>query len=69
MPHPADSITIKRYGGRRLYNPTAGSYVTLADLAPMLEDDAEFVVREAATGEDITGPILRQIMLKRADHG
>jgi len=53
----------------RLYNPAAGGYVTLQGLAPMVEDEEEFVVREAGTGEDVTGSILRQIILKRAKHG
>jgi polyhydroxyalkanoate synthesis repressor PhaR len=69
MAHPADPITIKRYAGRHLYNPTAGSYVTLADLALMLEDDGDFVVCEAATGEDVTRSVLKQIIRKRAEHG
>ena len=69
MAHPADPITIKRYAGRRLYNPTAGSYATLADLALILEDDEDFVVCEAVTGEDITRSVLKQIIRKRADHG
>jgi polyhydroxyalkanoate synthesis regulator protein len=35
----------------------------------MVEDDQDFVVREAKTGEDITRSILRQIILRRANHG
>ena len=59
-------VTIKRYANSRLYEPAAGRYLTLADLAQMVEDDEEFVVREAPTGEDITQSILRQIILERA---
>jgi len=62
-------ILVKRYDGRRLYRPDAGRYLTLDDLAAMVEDDAPFTVREAATGEDITPSILKQIIRKRALHG
>jgi polyhydroxyalkanoate synthesis repressor PhaR len=64
-----EPVTIKCYANQRLYNPVAGGYVTLEDLALMIEDEEEFVVREAATGADITGAILRQIIFERARHG
>jgi polyhydroxyalkanoate synthesis regulator protein len=62
-------VLVKRYDGRRLYRPDAGRYLTLDDLAAMVEDEAPFTVREAATGEEITSSILRQIIRKRALHG
>jgi polyhydroxyalkanoate synthesis regulator protein len=43
--------------------------VPLEDLARMVEDEEAFVVRDAATGEDITPAILKQIMIERAPHG
>jgi polyhydroxyalkanoate synthesis regulator protein len=57
----SEPVLIKRYGDRRLYRPDARGYVTLDDLAAMVEDDEPFMVREAATGEDITLSILKQI--------
>jgi len=63
------SILIKQYAGRRFYHPAAGSYVTLDDLAVMVEDAADFTVREAESGIDITSSILQQIIRKRAPHG
>jgi polyhydroxyalkanoate synthesis repressor PhaR len=63
------TVLIKQYDGRRLYSPDAGTYVTLDDLAAMVEDDDDFTVREAATGKDITPTILKQIIRKRALHG
>ena len=69
MASPSGSVHIKRYAGRRLYHPAAGAYLTLDDLAAMVEDDEDFTVREAATGEDITPAILKQIIRKRALHG
>jgi polyhydroxyalkanoate synthesis repressor PhaR len=62
-------VLIKKYANMRLYNPNAGAYVTLDDLAAMVEDDEDFTVREAATGQDITPSILQQIIHKRAFHG
>jgi hypothetical protein len=62
-------ITIKVYANQRLYDPHTGRYVSLNDLSAMVEDDQDFVVREAKTGEDITSSILKQIILRRASHG
>ena len=59
---PSEPVLIKRYDGRRLYRPDAGTYLTLDDLAVMVEDDEAFAVREAATGKDITPSILKQII-------
>jgi len=62
-------ITIKRYGERRPYNPGAGGYATLDELGAMVEDEEEFVVYDAATGDDITQSVLKQIIVERARHG
>jgi PHB accumulation regulatory protein len=59
---PSEPVLIKRNDGRRLYRPDAGTYLTLDDLATMVEDDTAFTVREAATGEDITPSTLKQII-------
>jgi PHB/PHA accumulation regulator DNA-binding domain len=68
MAHLAEPVTIKRYANRRFYHP-AGRYVTLADLARMVEDDANSVILDAQSGEHITRSILQQIILGRAKHG
>jgi polyhydroxyalkanoate synthesis repressor PhaR len=69
MASPQQPIILKLYPNRRLYNPAMGSYVSLDDLGAMVEDDEDFVVREAKTGEDVTRSILKQIILGRANHG
>jgi polyhydroxyalkanoate synthesis repressor PhaR len=69
MASPRQPVTIKAYANQRLYNPVTGSYVSLEDLTAMVEDDEDFVVREAKTGEDVTRSILKQIILRRANHG
>ena len=62
-------ILIKQYAGRRLYHPAACAYVTLDDLAVMVEDARDFTVLAADSGTDITSSILQQIIRKRARHG
>jgi polyhydroxyalkanoate synthesis regulator protein len=57
----ADSILIKRYAGRRLYNTVSLTYVSLDDLANMILNDNRFVVRDAETGDDITSDILSRL--------
>jgi polyhydroxyalkanoate synthesis regulator protein len=41
---PTDSILIKRYAKRRLYNTTSFTYVSLGDLADMVLRQQRFVV-------------------------
>jgi polyhydroxyalkanoate synthesis repressor PhaR len=69
MGNSEQPVLIKKYTDRRLYRPAAGAYTTLDDLAAMVEDDEDFVVIEAATGEDVTPFILKQIIRQRAIHG
>ena len=65
----AEPVVIKQYAGRRLYSPAAGGYLTIGDLGAMVEDEEEFVVYDAATGDDITQFVLKQIIVERARHG
>ena len=69
MTEAGTPLTIKRYANRRLYDPAAGAYRTLGDLALLVEDDEDFVVIEAETGEDITRSVLQQIIVERRRHG
>jgi polyhydroxyalkanoate synthesis repressor PhaR len=68
MVTPQQPILIKVYANERLYNPGTGSYVSLEDLTVMVEDDQDFLVRGAKTGEDVTRSILKQIILRRTNH-
>ena len=65
----ADPIVIKKYANRRLYNTDTSSYVTLDHLCQMVKDDVEFVVYDAKTGEDITRPVLTQIIVEEEAKG
>ena len=62
-------ITIKKYANRRLYNTASSSYVTLDDLCQMVKQNKEFVVYDAKTGEDITRPVLTQIIVEEEGKG
>jgi polyhydroxyalkanoate synthesis repressor PhaR len=57
--------TIKKYANRRLYDTGTSTYVTLEDLAGMVKRGEDFVVCDAKTGEDITRPVLTQIIFEQ----
>jgi len=64
MAAKGDPVVIKKYANRRLYNTGTSTYVTLEDLAEMVRQDEEFTVQDAKTGEDITHPVLTQIIFE-----
>lgn len=64
-----DSITIKKYANRRLYNTATSCYVTLDYLAQMVKTGAEFSVYDAKTGEDITRLVLTHIIVEEEAKG
>ncbi len=64
-----DTITIKKYANRRLYNTATSSYVTLDDLCQMVKAKNEFVVYDAKSGEDITRSVLTQIIVEEESKG
>ena len=59
-----EPIVIKKYANRRLYNTGTSTYVTLEDLAGMVKRGEDFTVQDAKTGEDITHPVLTQIIFE-----
>jgi len=62
-------IMIRKYAGDRLYVGAAASYVSLDDLAALVEDGEDFMVHDAKTGEDVTRSVLNQIIIERHHHG
>ncbi|MEO1221463.1 MAG: polyhydroxyalkanoate synthesis repressor PhaR [Pseudomonadota bacterium] len=64
-----DTIVIKKYANRRLYNTASSSYITLEDLAKMVRENVEFAVFDAKSGEDITHSILTQIIMDEEANG
>lgn len=58
------TVTIKKYANRRLYNTATSSYVTLEDLSAMVKEGCEFNVYDAKSSEDITRSVLTQIIVE-----
>jgi polyhydroxyalkanoate synthesis repressor PhaR len=65
----ASKVVIKKYANRRLYNTASSSYVTLEHLSEMVKQGVDFVVYDAKTGEDITRPVLAQIIFDEESRG
>ena len=66
---PAKLRIIKKYPNRRLYDTDTSTYITLADVKQLVMDTADFVVRDAKTGEDLTRSIMLQIILEEETGG
>ncbi len=64
MPAKNGPVVIKKYANRRLYNTGTSTYVTLEDLAEMVKKGEEFTVQDAKSGDDITHPVLTQIIFE-----
>ena len=64
-----ETVIIKKYANRRLYNTASSSYITLEDLARMVRENVEFQVLDAKTGDDITHSILTQIIMDEEANG
>ena len=64
MPAKDDPVVIKKYANRRLYNTGTSTYVTLEDLAEMVKRGEDFTVQDAKSGDDITHPVLTQIIFE-----
>src|SRR3546814_12393940 len=65
----SDSIIIKKYANRRLYNTDSSSYITLEHLAVMTREGRDFKVIDAKTGQDITHNVLTQIIMEEETRG
>ncbi|MEO0786481.1 MAG: polyhydroxyalkanoate synthesis repressor PhaR [Pseudomonadota bacterium] len=68
--HTGDGpIIIKKYANRRLYDTSTSSYVTLDHLSELVRSGADFEVRDAKTGEDLTRSVLTQIIYENETKG
>jgi len=61
-----DTVVIRKYANRRLYDTSAGRYVNLDDVAALVRKGADVQVVDAKTGEDLTRVVLTQIILEDA---
>ncbi len=64
-----ETVVIKKYANRRLYNTRTSAYVTLEDLATMVREGVDFVVYDAKTNDDLTRQILTQIIFEEESRG
>ena len=64
-----DTVIIKKYANRRLYNTQSSSYITLDHLAKMTRDGVEYKVLDAKSGTDITHQIMTQIIMDEEASG
>lgn len=64
-----ETVVIKKYANRRLYNTATSSYVTLDDLAEMVKQGVDFAVYDAKTGDEITRSVLTQIIFDEESKG
>lgn len=63
---PADTVVIKKYANRRLYDTSNSRYINLEDIAALVRNGTDVQVLDAATGEDITRVTLTQIIVEDA---
>ena len=64
-----DTVIIKKYANRRLYNTRSSSYITLDHLATMTREGVDYKVIDAKSGGDITHQILTQIIMEEESTG
>jgi polyhydroxyalkanoate synthesis repressor PhaR len=60
-----ETIELRRYPSRKLYNKNSSSYVRLPEVAEMVRKGANIRVEDTETGEDVTRAVLLQIILEQ----
>jgi polyhydroxyalkanoate synthesis repressor PhaR len=60
---------IKRYPNRKLYNTESKHYVTLENIALMIQDGSDVQIIDHETGEDLTNLTLSQIIFEQEKKG
>ncbi len=62
MTNVRETILIKRYASRRLYNTQTSDYVTLEEVARFIRDGSDIQIIDRKTGDDLTRQYLLQII-------
>ena len=62
----SQTVLIKKYANRRLYNTAESKYITLEQLSELVRQGNEVQVVDAKTGADVTAFILTQIILEQS---
>ena len=60
------TLVIKKYGNRRLYNTRNSAYINQDEVAQLVREGHDIQVVDAATGEDLTRLVLTQIIVQNA---
>ena len=61
-----ETVVIKKYGNRRLYDTAGSRYVNLDDIAALVRQGKDVQVIDAKTGRDLTRVTLTQIITEDA---
>ncbi|WP_300671066.1 polyhydroxyalkanoate synthesis regulator DNA-binding domain-containing protein [Desulfoluna sp.] len=61
-----ETVLIKKYSNRRLYNTSESAYMTLDQLAEIIQSGKNVQVVEASSGDDVTAYILTQVLVEEA---
>jgi len=61
-----NTVIIKKYENRRLYNTSTSHYITLAEIADIIRQGTEVQVVDVKTGDDLTRVTLTQIIVEDA---
>jgi len=61
-----DTVIIKKYGNRRLYDTSTSRYINLDEIAALVRNGTEVQVVDVKTGEDLTRVTLTQIITENA---
>jgi polyhydroxyalkanoate synthesis repressor PhaR len=65
-PTKPETILIKKYGNRRLYDTAGSRYVNLDDIARFIREGNDVRVVDAESGRDLTRVVLTQIITEDA---
>ena len=63
------SRQIKRYGSRKLYDPTDSRYVSLEEVAGWIRAGEQVQAVDNKTGEDVTAQVLTQVISEESRRG
>lgn len=61
-----ETVVVKKYSNRRLYDTSESAYITLDQLAEIIRSGKDVRVVEAGSGDDVTAYILTQILVEDA---
>jgi len=61
-----ETVVLKKYANRRLYDTERSLYITLSEVAEIIRQGRRVEVRDAQTKEDVTAFILTQVVLEEA---